>query len=47
VTITPNGSSGSTVSGTLYVDDEQSFLLGGLAPNGNQLAAIPYRYTIK
>jgi hypothetical protein len=47
VTITPSGSSGSTVSGTLYVDDEQSFLLGGLAPNANQLAAIPYRYTIK
>jgi hypothetical protein len=47
VTITPSGPSGSTVSGTLYVDDEQSYLLGGLAPNGNQVAAVPYQYTIK
>jgi hypothetical protein len=47
VTITPSGPAGSSVSGTLYVNDEQSYLLGGLAPNGNQLAAVPYRYTIK
>jgi hypothetical protein len=47
VTITPSGPSGSTVSGTMYVDDEQAYLLGGLAPNGNQVAAIPYTYKIK
>jgi hypothetical protein len=47
VTITPSGPRGTTVTGTLYVDDEQSFLLGGLAPNGNQLAAIPYEYRVK
>jgi hypothetical protein len=49
VTITPSGTSGTVVSGTLYVDDEQALLFGGeaLAPNGNQLAAIPYAYTIK
>jgi hypothetical protein len=49
VTITPSGTSGTVVSGTLYVDDEQALLFGGesLAPNGNQLAAIPYTYRIK
>lgn len=49
VTITPSGTSGTVVSGTLYVDDEQALIFGGegLAPNGNQLAAFPYAYTIK
>lgn len=46
VTITPAGSSGTVVSGTLYVDD----VVGDLPPygttTGNQLAAIPYSYTI-
>jgi hypothetical protein len=47
VTITPSGASGTVVSGTLYVDD----FVGSLPPygttTGNELAAIPYRYTIK
>jgi len=47
VTITPSGSSGSTVEGTLYVDD----FTGGVPPYGQQtgdeLAGIPYAYTIK
>jgi hypothetical protein len=48
VTITPEGPSGSTVSGTLYVDDEDSIAFATFAePNGNQVAAIPYQYTIK
>jgi hypothetical protein len=46
VTITPSGSSGSVVSGTLYVDD----FLTNVPPYGqqgaNELAAIPYSYTI-
>jgi hypothetical protein len=47
VTITPHGAAGSQVSGTLYVDD----FLSDVAPYGqaagNELAAIPYTYTIK
>jgi Subtilase family len=47
VTITPSGASGTVVSGTLYVDD----FVGSLPPygttTGNELAAIPYSYTIK
>jgi hypothetical protein len=48
VTITPSGASGTTVSGTLYVDDANRVDFGELAPpNGNQVAALPYEYTIK
>jgi hypothetical protein len=48
VKFTPSGAAGTVVSGTLYVDDEQALIFGGqgLAPNGNQLVAIPYAYTI-
>jgi hypothetical protein len=47
VTITPSGAHGTVVSGTLYVDD----FVGTLSPygttTGDELAAIPYSYTIK
>jgi hypothetical protein len=47
VTITPSGAPGTVVSGTLYVDD----VVGSLPPyettTGNELAGIPYSYTIK
>jgi hypothetical protein len=46
VTITPSGPAGSVVSGTLYVDD----FLTNIPPYGqesaDELAAIPYTYTI-
>ena len=42
VTITPQGSHGKVVKGHLYVDSVDSFLL-----TGNELAALPYTYTIK
>jgi hypothetical protein len=46
VTITPSGPNGTTVNGTLYVDDFAS----GVPPygqfSGDELAAIPYSYTI-
>ena len=54
VTITPQGASGSTVSGTLYLDD--SWLIPGsvsantiplVYPEGSQVAAFSYSYTIK
>lgn len=48
VTITPQGTAGTVVKGTLYVDDESSVLFDAFsAPNGDQIAAIPYEYTIK
>ncbi|MGC2031505.1 MAG: S8 family serine peptidase [Steroidobacteraceae bacterium] len=47
VTITPSGASGTLVTGTLYVDD----FLSNVPPYGNisgdELAAIPYTYTIQ
>jgi hypothetical protein len=47
VTITPSGASGTTVHGTLYVDD----FVNGVPPYGqfagDELAALPYAYTIK
>jgi hypothetical protein len=46
VTITPSGSSGTQVTGNLYVDD----FVGGVPPygqvGGDELTAIPYAYTI-
>lgn len=53
VTITPSGPAGSTVTGTLYVDDlspsdenvtqnSQS----GITPGGSDVSALPYEYTI-
>ncbi len=48
VTITPDGPSGTQVGGTLYVDDGDNFLFDTFVqPNGNQVAAIPYSYTVK
>jgi hypothetical protein len=47
VTITPTGAKGTPVSGTLYVDDQSDVQFGNRTPNGDQVAAIPYSYTIK
>jgi hypothetical protein len=54
VTITPSGSSGTVVSGTLYLS-AASFLPSAVtfnvlpdnAPEGSDVAAFPYTYTIK
>ena len=47
VTITPSGASGTVVSGTLYVDT----ILNDIPPYGDlagdELAGIPYTYTIQ
>jgi hypothetical protein len=48
VTIKPSAPSGSTVSGTLYVDDSYFLLyefFNGL--NGNDITAVPYTYTVQ
>jgi hypothetical protein len=48
VTIKPSGPAGSQVTGTLYVDDYNDSLFDSfLNPVGDQVAALPYRYTIK
>jgi hypothetical protein len=48
ITITPSGASGTVVSGTLFVDDFSAVALAAFNdPFGNEVAAIPYRYTVK
>jgi hypothetical protein len=47
VTITPSGTSGTVVSGNLYVDTAQSAVPPYGQMTGSELAAIPYTYTIK
>ncbi len=48
VTITPSGSSGSQVAGTLYIDDYNAVAFqGAFQPDGNDVAAIPYSYKVK
>jgi hypothetical protein len=42
VTITPSGASGTVVHGTLYIDNFDFF-----TEAGDELAALPYAYTIK
>jgi peptidase inhibitor I9 len=53
VTITPSGPAGTTVSGTLYLDDASLVdgaatenELSGVFPEGSDVAAFPYVYTI-
>jgi hypothetical protein len=44
VTITPSGPSGTRVQGTLYID---SYVNAPFQLTGNELAGIPYEYTIE
>jgi hypothetical protein len=46
LTIIPSAPSGTLVTGTLYLDDSTSFGQIGLSPTGDQLAALPYQYTV-
>jgi Subtilase family/Peptidase inhibitor I9 len=48
VTITPSGPAGSSVTGTLYVDDYNAIAFQGfLQPDGSDVAAIPYSYRVR
>ncbi len=53
VTITPSGASGTKVTGTLYLDDTAYFEFGSIQdalvnyPQADEVAALPYQYTIK
>jgi hypothetical protein len=54
VTITPTATAGTTVSGTLYLDDASILsgevtdqgLSGNHFPQGSDVAAFPYQYTV-
>ncbi len=47
VQIAPTGAAGTVVSGHLYLDDDSLLYYGGgLVPNANTVAAIPYSYRI-
>ncbi len=49
VTITPTAAVGTEVSGTLYIDDFtlESFVgTKGVLPNSDEVAALPYSYTV-
>ena len=53
ITITPTGPSGTSVTGTLYLDDTAYFEFGSIQdaivnyPQADEVAAIPYAYTVK
>jgi hypothetical protein len=47
VTITPTGAPGDQVSGNLYVDDYVGAVPPYFQTSGDELAAIPYSYTIE
>jgi hypothetical protein len=49
VSITPTAAVGTQVSGTLYVDDFtlESFVgIRGVLPDSDEVAALPYSYTV-
>jgi hypothetical protein len=53
VTITPSGTPGTTVAGTLYLDDAALIdgaatvnALTGVFPQASDVAAFPYEYTV-
>jgi hypothetical protein len=47
VTITPTGAVGSEQRGTLYVDTLQAFGAQGFATLAEEVAALPYRYSVR
>ena len=47
VTITPSGTSGTVVSGVLYIDNFLTDVPPYGQESGNELYAVPYEYTIK
>jgi hypothetical protein len=47
VTFTPSGAKGSVVNGTLYLDDITDAVPAYYQFSGDELAAVPYSYTIK
>jgi hypothetical protein len=46
VTITPSASPGALVSGDLYVDDLAGPLASSGQTAGDELIALPYKYTV-
>ena len=46
MTITPSGTAGTVVSGTLYLDDVATSLAPDADTTASEVAALPYSYTI-
>ena len=46
LTITPTGAAGTPVAGTIFLDDASALSNNGYSPTGDELAAIPYHYTV-
>jgi hypothetical protein len=46
VTITPSGTAGKVVSGTLYLDDVATSLAPDADTTASEVSALPYSYTI-
>jgi len=46
VVITPAGAPGTVVTGTIYVDDLMAAVPPGSAISGNEVAVLPYTYTV-
>jgi Subtilase family len=44
--ITPSGPANSTVTGTIFLDDDSALSENGASPTGDELVAIPYHYTV-
>jgi hypothetical protein len=48
MSVTPQAALGTQVSGTLYLDDYAlGSTIGAILPNADELAAIPYSYTVR
>ena len=48
ISVTPQAALGTQVSGTLYLDDYAlGSTIGAILPNADELAAIPYSYTVR
>ena len=47
ITVTPTGAHGSRVNGTLYLDAFENGVPPYGEPTGDEVAAIPYSYTIQ
>jgi hypothetical protein len=48
ITITPRGARGTHVAGDLYVDTADEFIYQNYVDfSGSEVAALPYRYTVK
>jgi hypothetical protein len=46
LTVKPTAPAGTVVDGTLFLDDSSVLTQSGNSPRADQLAALPYHYTV-